>query len=89
MFANPKSASIKVTDLSLSDTAGGLSDSVVRFCSAAQEILIVVCNDPASIADAYALIKTLNSHSSKIHSLSYNSYLSRLASGSEDYKIKI
>ena len=48
------------TDFMIVDTAGGLSDSVVRFCSAAQEILVVVCNDPASIADAYALIKTLN-----------------------------
>jgi flagellar biosynthesis protein FlhG len=48
------------TDFLIVDTAGGLSDSVVRFCSAAQEILVVVCNDPASIADAYALIKTLN-----------------------------
>tara|TARA_R110000782_G_scaffold226758_1_gene313544 strand:- start:187 stop:1032 length:846 start_codon:yes stop_codon:yes gene_type:complete len=48
------------TDFLIVDTAGGLSDSVIRFCSAAQEILIVVCNDPASIADAYALIKVLN-----------------------------
>lgn len=48
------------TDYLIVDTSGGLTDSVVRFCSAAQEILVVVCNDPASIADAYALIKTLN-----------------------------
>lgn len=48
------------TDFLIVDTSGGLSDSVVRFCSAAQEILVVVCNDPASIADAYAVIKTLN-----------------------------
>ncbi|GJM05512.1 MAG: site-determining protein [marine bacterium B5-7] len=48
------------TDFLIVDTAGGLSDSVIRFCSAAQEILVVVCNDPASIADAYALIKILN-----------------------------
>lgn len=48
------------TDYLIVDTAAGISDSVVRFCSAAQEILVVVCNDPASIADAYALVKTLN-----------------------------
>jgi flagellar biosynthesis protein FlhG len=47
------------TDVLIVDTSGGLSDSVVRFCSAAQEILVVVCNDPASIADSYALIKTM------------------------------
>lgn len=50
----------KDTDYLIVDTAAGISDSVIRFCSAAQEILVVVCNDPASIADAYALIKTLN-----------------------------
>lgn len=48
------------TDILIVDTSAGLSDSVVRFCSAAQEVLVVVCNDPASIADAYALIKTLH-----------------------------
>ena len=48
------------TDTLIVDTSAGLSDTVVRFCSAAQDVLIVVCNDPASIADAYALIKTLN-----------------------------
>ncbi len=48
------------TDVLIVDTSAGLSDSVIRFCSAAQEILVVVCNDPASIADAYALIKTLH-----------------------------
>lgn len=48
------------TDILIVDTSAGLSDSVIRFCSAAQEVFVVVCNDPASIADAYALIKTLN-----------------------------
>ena len=50
----------KNTDYLIIDTAAGISDSVIRFCSAAQEVMVVVCNDPASIADAYALIKTLN-----------------------------
>jgi flagellar biosynthesis protein FlhG len=48
------------TDFLIVDTSGGLSDTVVRFCSAAEDILVVVCNDPASIADSYALIKTLH-----------------------------
>lgn len=48
------------TDFLIVDTSAGLSDSVTRFCSAAQEVLVVVCNDPASIADSYALIKNLN-----------------------------
>lgn len=42
------------------DTAAGISDSVVSFSRAAQEILVVVCDEPASITDAYALVKVLS-----------------------------
>jgi flagellar biosynthesis protein FlhG len=42
------------------DTAAGISDSVVSFSRAAQEVVVVVCDEPASITDAYALIKLLN-----------------------------
>lgn len=42
------------------DTAAGISDSVLSFVRAAQECLIVVCDEPSSLADAYALIKLLN-----------------------------
>lgn len=42
------------------DTAAGISDSVVSFSRAANEVVIVVCDDPASMADAYALIKVLS-----------------------------
>ncbi len=42
------------------DTAAGLSDSVLTFCQAAQDTVVVVCDEPASITDAYALIKVLS-----------------------------
>lgn len=42
------------------DTAAGIADSVVTFSKAAHEVLIVVCDEPSSITDAYALIKILN-----------------------------
>jgi flagellar biosynthesis protein FlhG len=42
------------------DTAAGISDTVVSFSRAAQELLVVVCDEPASITDAYALMKLLN-----------------------------
>ena len=47
-------------DTLIIDTAAGISSSVVSFCKAAQEVLVVVCDEPASITDAYALIKTLS-----------------------------
>ena len=42
------------------DTAAGLSDSVLTFSRAAHHVLIVVCDEPASITDAYGLIKVLS-----------------------------
>ena len=47
-------------DVLLIDTAAGISDLVVSFSRAAQEQIIVVCDEPASITDAYAIIKLLN-----------------------------
>ena len=47
-------------DVLLIDTAAGISDSVVSFCRAAQEIVVVVCDEPTSITDAYAFIKLMN-----------------------------
>ncbi len=42
------------------DTAPGLNESVLAFCQAAQQQLIVLRNEPASLTDAYALIKVLS-----------------------------
>ncbi len=47
-------------DMLVIDTAAGISDSVVQFSLAAQEVVVVVCDEPASITDAYALIKLLH-----------------------------
>lgn len=47
-------------DVLIVDTAAGVSENVVRFSLASQEIVVVVCNEPASITDAYALIKILS-----------------------------
>ncbi len=47
-------------DVLVVDTAAGISDTVVSFVRAAQEVIVVVCDEPSSITDAYALIKLLN-----------------------------
>ena len=48
------------TDVLIVDTAAGISDSVVTFSKASQEVLVVVCDEPTSITDAYALMKVLH-----------------------------
>jgi len=47
-------------DTLIVDTAAGISDTVLSFARASHEIVVVVCDEPASITDAYAIIKLLN-----------------------------
>lgn len=47
-------------DVLLVDTAAGIHDSVLTFARAAHHALVVVCDEPASLTDAYALIKVLS-----------------------------
>ncbi|MFY9179130.1 MAG: MinD/ParA family protein [Venatoribacter sp.] len=47
-------------DVLIIDTAAGISDQVTSFVQAAQEVLMVVTDEPTSITDAYAQIKLLN-----------------------------
>jgi len=47
-------------DVLIVDTSAGLSHSVLQFSQAAQHVLLVVCDEPASMTDAYALVKVLS-----------------------------
>lgn len=47
-------------DILLVDTAAGIAEDVVNFARACRELVIVACDEPSSITDAYALIKVLN-----------------------------
>ena len=46
-------------DVLLVDTAAGIGESVMAYTAASQFVIVAVCDDPASITDAYGLIKTL------------------------------
>lgn len=47
-------------DVLIVDTATGISENVIRFVSAAHQAIVVICDEPASLTDAYALIKVLS-----------------------------
>lgn len=47
-------------DVLLVDTAAGISGMVLSFAKASQDVMLVVCNEPTSLTDAYALMKLLN-----------------------------
>jgi flagellar biosynthesis protein FlhG len=46
-------------DVLVVDTGAGISDGVTAFLRASQDVVVVVCDEPASIADAHALIRVL------------------------------
>lgn len=50
----------EIADIIIVDTGAGISDSVLEFVSASNEVLLVATQEPTSITDAYALLKTLN-----------------------------
>ena len=47
-------------DVLVVDVAAGVSEGVISFICASQEVIVVVCDEPTSITDAYALIKVLH-----------------------------
>ena len=47
-------------DVLIIDTGAGISDSVINFCGASQDVVVVVHDEPASITDAYAFIKVMS-----------------------------
>ncbi len=56
----------KISDYILIDTGAGINSSVLKFISFASDIIVVVTPDPASITDAYALIKNIESRENNI-----------------------
>lgn len=47
------------TDVLIIDTGAGINDIVLKFSKMADEVYLIVTPEPASMTDAYALVKTL------------------------------
>lgn len=63
----------KIADIILIDTGAGISESVIRFVMAANDVILVTTPEPTAITDAYALIKAIGTRdSSKVIKLIIN-----------------
>lgn len=49
------------TDFLLIDTGAGISDNVISFCQAADQIVVITTSEPTALADAYGIIKIISS----------------------------
>lgn len=67
-------------DLLVVDTAAGVSPGVMQLTQAAQHVLVVVCDEPASVTDAYAVVKVL----SREHGLRHFRIVTNMVRGSGD-----
>ena len=47
-------------DYMIIDTAAGISETVLSFVRSSQELIVIVCDEPTSLTDAYALIKVMS-----------------------------
>lgn len=47
-------------DTLIVDTAAGISPSVLQLLRACQHVVLAVCDEPASVTDAYAMVKVLS-----------------------------
>ncbi len=61
----------KLADIILIDTGAGVSNSVMNFIKAVNEIIVIVTPEPTSIKDAYSLIKILKSNGCKIPTINF------------------
>ncbi|MFT4562071.1 MAG: flagellar biosynthesis protein FlhG [Gammaproteobacteria bacterium] len=72
------------TDVMIVDTAAGIASNSLQFCDASQEVLVVVCNDPASVTDAYATIKVLHQRTGRDR---FRIVINQVADGAEAYAL--
>jgi len=50
------------TDIMIVDTGAGISNSVLKFVLAAEEVIIVTTPEPTAITDAYGILKMIRHH---------------------------
>jgi flagellar biosynthesis protein FlhG len=74
-------------DVIIIDTGAGISDSVLDFISASNEVIIVTTPEPTSITDAYAVLKAIKRKNDNIDSKEFNLLVNRVESENEGVEI--
>lgn len=54
-------------DFLLIDTGAGISESVISFCQAADQIVVITTSEPTALADAYGIIKIISNRRPESH----------------------
>lgn len=67
----------RLADIIIIDTGAGISDSVLDFVMASNEVLLVTTPEPTAITDAYAVLKAIKKRDPNINEKSLNLLVNR------------
>lgn len=73
-------------DVMIVDIAAGISKQVINLTNASQDIIMVLCNEPSSFADAYAMMKILNQQHARAR---FGVVINKVRNGSEAEQVFI
>ncbi len=74
-------------DIIIIDTAAGISNNVLQFVAAADEVFIVTTPEPTAITDAYGIIKIITTELSLDREMKLQLLVNRVHSGDEGKRI--
>lgn len=77
----------KYADIIIIDTGAGISEAVLSFICASEEIILVTTPEPTSVTDAYAVLKAIRNEKVRIEDKKINVLVNRVASDEEGYEI--
>lgn len=74
-------------DIIIIDTGAGISESVLDFISASNEVILVTTPEPTAITDAYAVLKAIKRRNDDISNKEINLLVNRVDSANEGMEI--
>lgn len=76
-----------MTDIIIIDTGAGISDNVLDFVVASDEILLVTTPEPTAVTDAYALLKSMKKREEGIKEKKVNLLVNKASNENESLEI--
>ncbi|MBQ0039700.1 MAG: MinD/ParA family protein [Treponema sp.] len=85
-FAN-EFASLGNADIIIIDTGAGISNNVLQFLAASDEVYVITTPEPTAITDAYGIIKIITTEFSDQHPINLKLLVNRVHSADEGKRI--
>jgi len=77
----------RYADIIIIDTGAGISDAVLSFIYASNEVILVTTPEPTSVTDAYAVLKALRNNRIDLTDININVLINRVISDKEGIEV--